>query len=118
MELISVAYRASTELSSLFESFCLMCNDAIRIAIGANPKSRFDLIKLACARLNEYGLHSHYVLSACEVSFSAYENKSRKATPYVRKAFFKLDNQSYKLNHLLLRIPTKSRHWTPSESTN
>lgn len=88
-----------------------MCNDAIRIALQERPKSRFKLIELAHSRLKEYGLHSHYILSACEVAFSAYRNKNRKSDPYVKQAFMKLDNQSYVLNHLILRIPTTPRNF-------
>src|SRR2546425_8929147 len=62
-------------------------------------------------RLKEYGLHTHYILSACEVAYSVYRNKNRKSRPYIKRAFLKLDNQSYSLNHLLLRIPTTPRHF-------
>ena len=88
-----------------------MCNDAIRIAIKGKPRSRFTLIEMAYPRLKEYGLHTHYILSACEVAYSVYRNKGRKSRPYIEKAFLKLDNQSYSLNHLLLRIPTTPRHF-------
>jgi len=106
---IVFSYSSSAELSSLFEDFRLMCNDAIEIAVGTKPKNRFALNKAAYARLKEYGLHTHYVLSACEVAYSLYRNGHRKATPYIRRAFLKLDNQSYSLNHLLLRIPTRPK---------
>ncbi len=108
---ISFRYAASRELSSLFENFRLMCNDAIRIAVSEKPRNRFNLIELAYSRLKEYGLHSHYIQNACEVAFSVYRNKNRKSDPYVRRAFLKLDNQSYVLNHLVLRIPTIPRHF-------
>lgn len=94
-----------------------MCNDAIRLALqyeketGQEVKSRFKLIELAYRRLKEYGLHTHYVLSACEVAYSAYRNKNRRSDPYIKRPFIKLDNQSYTLNHLLLRIPTKPREF-------
>ena len=65
----------------------------------------------AFRRLKEYGLHTHYLLSACEVAFSACRNKERKSRPYVKHAFLKLDSQSYLLNHMVLRIPTKPRHF-------
>jgi len=104
-------YIASDELSHLFEDFRQMCNHAIRIAIAERPTSRFRLIDLAYPRLKGYGLHTHYVLSACEVAFSAYKNQRRKSVPYIKKAFLKLDNQSYQLNHLLLRIPTTPRNF-------
>ncbi len=88
-----------------------MCNDTIRIAMNAKPKNRFSLIELAYPKLKDYGLHTHYILSACEVAYSTYRNKNRKSVPYVSRAFLKLDNQSYQLNHSLLRIPTTPRHF-------
>ena len=104
-------YVASAELSSLLEDFRLMCNDALRIALKENAKSRFKLIELSYQRLKLYGLHTHYILSACEVAFSAYRNKNRRSTPYFRRPFAKLGAQAYSLNHLILRIPTKPRHY-------
>jgi len=88
-----------------------MCNDAIRIANKEKPRNRFNLIELAYARLKQYGLHTHYILSACEVAYSVYSNKRRKCVPYIKRAFLKLDNQSYQLNHLLSRIPTNPRNF-------
>ncbi len=82
---IAFGYTASAELSSLFEDFRLMCNDAVRIAVNEKPKNRFELIKFAYSRLREYGLHTHYILSACEVGYSVYRNKNRKSVPYVRR---------------------------------
>lgn len=64
---IQFSYVASADLKFLFEDFRLMCNDAIQSAIDKRPKSRFKLIELAYTRLKEYGLHTHYILSACEV---------------------------------------------------
>ena len=108
---ISFRYNASEELSSLFEDFRCMCNDAVEIAAREKPESRFKLQQLVYPRLKEYGLQTHYILSACEVAYSLYKNKRRKSVPYIEKAFLKLDNQSYRLNHLLLRIPTSPRHF-------
>jgi len=106
---VSFSYSSSAEISSLFEEFRLMCNDAIRIAVQEKPTNRFSLIEAAYARLKQYCLHTHYILSACEVAYSVYKNPRRKATPYVRRIFLKLDSQSYQLNHLLLRIPSEPR---------
>ncbi len=108
---IRFRYSASNDLASLFEDFRLMCNDAIRIALKEKPRSRFKLIEKAYPRLKEYGLHTHYILSACEVAYSVYRNRNRRSDPHVEKAFLKLDNQSYILNHLLLRIPVTPRHF-------
>jgi putative transposase len=112
VESVSFTYVASAELTALFKDFRLMCNEAIRIAVEASPRSMFSLIKLAYPALKQYGLHTHYLLSACEVAYSVYRNKVRKSTPYIKRAFLKLDSQSYRLNHLLLRIPTTPRHFT------
>ncbi|MDA4113989.1 MAG: transposase [Thaumarchaeota archaeon] len=108
---IQFSYAASADLRSLFEDFRLMCNDAIRIAIEQKPKSRFRLIKEAYPRLKEYGLHTHYILSSCEVAFAAYRNKDRKSDPYVRRVFLKVTSQSYRLDHLILRIPIRPRSY-------
>lgn len=108
---LSFTYTASEELSSLFEDFRLMCNDAIRMAVKEKPRNRFDLQKLVYHRIKGYGLHTHYVLSACEVAYSVYRNKNRRRVPYIRRSFVKLDNDSYQLNHLLLRIPTAPRRF-------
>jgi putative transposase len=88
-----------------------MCNDAIRIAIKEKPKSRFRLQALAYPRLKEYGLHTHYILSACEVAFAVYRNKDRRSDPYVKRAFLKITSQSYRLDHMILRIPTRPRQY-------
>jgi len=108
---IRFAYEASEELSTLFEEFRLMCNDAIRTALKEKPRSRFALIRLAYPRLKEYGLHTHYILSACEVAYSSFKNPRRRSKPYIRRPFLKLDSQTYALDHLILRIPTKPRHY-------
>lgn len=102
-------YESGPELHSLLETFRQMCNDALRIALEHKPKNKFELIEFSYKRLREYGLHTHYILSACEAAHSAYKNKNRKSNPYFRKRFLKLDNQSYKLDYLLLRIPTAPR---------
>lgn len=104
-------YKASTELSSLFETFRLMCNDSIRIALAEKPKNKLRLIELAYQRLKGYGLHTHYILSACEVAFSAYRNKNWRASPHFKKPFFKVTSQTYRLNHLILRIPMRPRQF-------
>jgi hypothetical protein len=108
---IQFSYTASTDLKFLFEDFRLMCNDAIRIAIKEKPKTRFRLQALAYPRLKEYGLHTHYILSACEVAFAAYRNKDRKSDPCVKRTFLKITSQSYRLDHMILRIPTRPRDY-------
>ncbi len=95
----------------LLDEFRMMCNDAIRIADREKPKNRLKLIELAYPSLKEYGLQTHYILSACEVAYSLYRNKRREKVPQVKKPFLKLDNQTYRLNHLILRIPEAPRQF-------
>jgi len=103
---ISFRYTAPDELSSVFAQFRSMCNEAIRICLSESPRSRFDLIVLAYKRLKEYGLHTHYILAACEVAFSLYKHRNRISGPVVTRPFLKLDRESYRLNRFLLRMPT------------
>ena len=107
----SFRYSPPDGLSSLFEGFRSMCNDAIRVAVREKPRSRFRLIELAYESLKGYGLHTHYILSACEVAYSVFRNPRRKNVPYIRKPFIKLANQSYRHDHHLLRVPTTPRNY-------
>lgn len=106
---VRFTYKPTQEILDLIQTFKQMCNDAVYVALTEKPKNRFDLISKSYRRLREYGLHSHYILSACEVAYSAYQNEKRRSNPYIKKPFLKLDNQSYKLDYLLLRIPIQSR---------
>ncbi len=114
---IKFRHTPSEELALILREFRSMCNDAIRVALIEKPKNRFNLQKLAYPRLKEYGLHSHYILSACEVAYSVYRNKARNSVPYVKSGFLKLDSETYTLSHLLFRIPTRPRTFTYIELT-
>ncbi|MCS4539568.1 MAG: hypothetical protein HYU03_02620 [Thaumarchaeota archaeon] len=134
---VRFTYRPSSEILWLFKTFTQMCNDAIRIAIAQNASSRFDLISKSYHHLKRYGLHTHYILNACEVAYAVYQRwredapekvrqmltlpyfrkrgvleelaRRRILLPFVRRPFLKLDNQSYKLDYLLLGIPVQAR---------
>src|ERR1700745_1465108 len=108
---ISFRYKPSQNLDWLFQTFRLMCTDAIKIALQGKPKNRFALITLAYHRLKCHGLHTHYILSACEIAHSVYINKHRKSDPYIKKPFIKLDNQTYSLDDLTVRIPVRPRQF-------
>ena len=41
----------------------------------------------------------------------SFKNPKRRTKPYIRRPFLKLDSQTYSLDHLILRIPTKPRHY-------
>jgi IS605 OrfB family transposase len=85
-----------------------MVNEAIRVGLKSNPRSRFELRNQVYFDFKKrYGLHSHYAYSACEVAYSIVK-KNRKwgRPPCAKRLMLKLDNESYWLKHMLLRIPT------------
>jgi hypothetical protein len=84
---IKFEYKPDAGVLSLLETFRLMCNDAMRAALAKRPKNKFELIGLSHRRLTEYGLHSHYILSACEVAYSAYKNKKGDQTHILASPF-------------------------------
>jgi hypothetical protein len=79
---VSFRYEADQRLSYLLEDFRRICNGALQVAFEDKPYSRFKLIELAYPRLKEHGLHSHYVLSACEAAYSIYKNENIKSANY------------------------------------
>jgi len=108
---VKFSYEATAEIKQLLKNFGMMCNEAIRIAWVTRPKNRFALVVNAYGPLKEYGLHTHYILSACEVAYASYSRQGRKSIPYFKRAFLKLDIQAYKLDYLLLRIPIQPKRF-------
>jgi len=105
-------YVPTVEMLSLLEKFRCMTNDALRIGFEKKPRSRFQLITMAYSDLKDrYGLHTHYILSACECAFAMLRNRKWRKQPYARRLFLKLDNETYKLDYMLLRIPTTPRNF-------
>lgn len=104
-------YYPNEELIALFNTFKQMTNDAIGTAIQHKITSRFKLIKTAYQDLKRYQLHTHYILSACEVACAVIRNRKRRKTPYIQNPFLKLDNQAYKLEGKTIRIPKKPRQF-------
>ncbi|MEM2897282.1 MAG: transposase [Candidatus Bathyarchaeia archaeon] len=88
-----------------------MVNEAVRIALEWKITSRFKLIKAVYEDFKRYGLHTHYTLNACEIACGLIRNRRRRKTPYVRRAFLKLDNQTFKIRGGILRIPEKPRQF-------
>jgi len=132
-------YIPSAEVEKVFDTFRRMCNDAIIVAVATDAKSRFNLITNSYEHLKRYDLHTHYILNACEVAYAIFQRwrkdttaevreiltlpyfkkagvlwhlaRLRVALPCVKRPFLKLDNQTYRLDYLLLRIPTAPRRF-------
>ncbi|MGQ9469081.1 MAG: hypothetical protein ACUVTD_04560, partial [Nitrososphaerales archaeon] len=107
----AVQFKHSEPIGDLLETFRKMVNEAVRVALEQKITSRFKLIKTMYWAFKGYGLHTHYILSACEVACGLIKNKNRRKTQYVRGAFLKLDNQTFKIHGNTLRIPVKLRRF-------
>jgi putative transposase len=109
---VTFHYTPSEDVLRLLKTFRDMVNEAIRIGSERCPKTRFQLQQLVYRDFKKlYGLHSHYILSACECAFAMLRNRKWKKRPYARHLFLKLDNQTYRLNYMLLRVPTTPRNF-------
>jgi hypothetical protein len=132
-------YKSNPEIEALLDTFKDMCNTGIRIAIAEDATSKFDLISKAYHKLKEYDVHTHYILTACEVAFPIYRRwrdnaplkakeiltlpyfrkkgilnelvRARVRLPFVKTPFLKLDSLTYKLDYLLVRIPTRAHSY-------
>jgi len=105
-------YTPREDILNLLRAFRDMVNEALRISFEKKPRTRFQLIAMAYWDFRErYSLHSHYIINACECAFAMLRNKRWKKRPYAKHLFLKLDNQTYRLDYMLLRIPTTPRNF-------
>lgn len=109
---VTFKYQPTSQVLNLLETFRKMVNEAVRIGFEKKPKTRFKLIEEVYEHFKErYELHTHYILNACECAFAMLRNRRWKRKPYAKHLFIKLDNQTYQLNYMLLRIPVKPREF-------
>jgi len=109
---VRFSYTPTEDMLNLLETFRYMVNDALRIGFEKKPRSRFQLIMMAYHDLKDrYGLHTHYILSACECAYAMLRNRKWRKLPYAKRLFLKLDSQTYKLDYMMLRIPTTPRNF-------
>jgi hypothetical protein len=73
---VTFRYKPTEEVLSLLETFRNMVNEALRVGFEKKPKSRFKLIMEVYELFKErYGLHTHYILNACECAFAMLRNR-------------------------------------------
>jgi len=109
---VRFTYSCSEDLMSLFESFRWMVNEAIKVGLEKKITSRFRLIKTVYEDFKKLGLHTHHILSACEIACAILKNHRKHGRkPYVKKLMLKVDNQAYKLEGDVLRIPRAPREF-------
>jgi len=111
---IRFQFEPNPKLSKLLISFRGLTNFCLQKGLENKISSRFRLIKLVYEESKKFGLHTHYVLNACEVACAILKNYRRykkRKRPEVKKLFLKLDNQTYKIENGYLRIPFKPREF-------
>lgn len=110
---IKFNYEPLQNILKLLETFKEMVNEAIQVGLEKRITSRFRLIKAVYTDFKRYGLHTHYTLNACEVACSILKNHRRhkRRKPCIKRLMLKLDNQTYRLEREILRIPTKPREF-------
>lgn len=105
-------YTPREDVLNLLKIFRDMVNEALRIGFERKPRTRFQLITTVYPTFRErYNLHSHYILNACECAFAMLRNRKWKKIPYAKRLFLKLDNQTYRLDYMLLKIPITPRNF-------
>jgi len=105
-------YSPREDVLSLLRTFRDMVNEAVRLGFERKPRTRFQLITMVyCDFKERYGLHTHYILNACEAAFAMLRNRKWKKLPYAKHLFLKLDSQTYRLDYMMLRIPITPRNF-------
>jgi len=114
---VQIPYQPSEEILELLETFRDMVNYCIRVGLK-NITSRFKLSNEVYHRLNDYGLHTWYSLSAIEIATVILKNyrktlrrKRDAKKPYAKRLMAKLGNQAYKVIGDKLRISIKPRQY-------
>jgi len=119
---IKFGIKTDEKFRILLAKFRDLINFCVERGLKKGITSRFRLIKEVYQEAKQFGLHTHYVLNACEIACAMLKNyrkakrKNKKVKkPKAKKLFLKLDNQTYKLmeneHGLYLRIPTKPREF-------
>jgi IS605 OrfB family transposase len=107
---IRFSYEPTAQTTEILETFRMMVNHAIQIALNENIKGRLNLRNRVYREFRErYGVHSHYPHSVAEVAWSIVK-KHRKwhRRPLAKRPMMKLDVEAYSLNYSILSTPFKT----------
>jgi putative transposase len=114
---VRFGYRPTPETRELLETFRMMVNQAIRIALEENIKGRLRLRDRIYRDFRErYGIVSYYPYSVAEVAWSIVKKHRRwHRSPCARRLMLRIESASYSLNYGLLNLPFKKglRHFIP-----
>ena len=101
---IKFGFESNKEVRGVLNKFRDLINFCVERGLEKNISSKFRLIREVYEDAKKFGLHTHYILSACEITCAMLKNYRRAKRknkevkePKARKLFLKLDNQTYKL---------------------
>ncbi len=104
---VKFGYKPTPQTRELLETFRMMVNHAIHIALNENIEGRFNMRNRIYREFRErYGVTSPYPYSVAEVAWSIVKKHRRwQRRPVARRHMMKMDSASYSLTYGLLNLP-------------
>ncbi len=100
-------YRQTSQTRELLDTFRMMVNHAIQIALKEKIRGRLNLRNRIYKEFQErYGLVSCYPYSVAEVAWSIVKKHRRwQRKPIASRLMMKMDSYDYSLNYAILSLP-------------
>src|SRR2546427_1043270 len=104
---VSFCYKPTAQTREVLETFRMMVNHAIQIALEEKVKGRLNLRNRIYREFRQrYEVHSNYPYSVAEVAWSIIKKHNRwHRKPSAERLIMKLDNESYSLNYSIICLP-------------
>jgi len=104
---VKFAYAPTPQTRELLETFRMMVNHAIHIALTENVRGRLNLRNRIYREFQaQYGIVSCYPYSVAEVAWSIVKKHKRwQRKPYASRLMMKIDSYNYSLNYGILSLP-------------
>ena len=104
---VSFYYKPTAQTREVLETFRMMVNHAIQIALEEKVKGRLNLRNRIYREFRQrYEVHSNYPYSVAEVAWSIIKKHNRwHRKPSAERLIMKLDNESYSLNYSIICLP-------------
>ncbi len=106
---VRFGYTPTAETRELLETFRMMVNHAIAIALKENVRGRLKLRDRIYKEFQDrYGVMSHYPYSVAEVAWSIVRKHRRwHRKPFASRPLLRMDSASYSLNYGILNLPNQ-----------
>jgi IS605 OrfB family transposase len=106
---VKFSYAPTEETRELLETFRMMVNDAIRIALQESIRGRLKLRDRIYREFRQrYGIVSCYPYSVAEVTWSIVKKHRRwQRRPFAKRAMLKMDAASYSIIDGVLNLPNR-----------